>query len=187
MLELLSKSHNKWVSMVIKMGCDKMTADDIVQDMYLRIYKLVKDPEKIMYNATEVNHLFVYTVLRNMYYSHTKSVKKYPMYSWIDGVDDRIKDDSINVADESKKQDSFSFAERDLMSSIDAEVDSWHYYDKILFNFYFNEGKSLRAISKGSMIGLNSIHNSIKNHQLILRERLGDKYINYINKRNEER
>ena len=40
-------------------------AEDVVQEMYLRLNKYVDDPERIMYND-EPNKLFVWVTLRNM-------------------------------------------------------------------------------------------------------------------------
>ena len=53
--------------MVKSFGADQDLANDIVQEMYVRLYKYVGEPEKIMYNEQEVNTFFVYVTLRNMY------------------------------------------------------------------------------------------------------------------------
>ena len=42
--------------------------------MYLRMYKYVENPERIMYNEDEVNTYFVFVVLRNLYISSQKSM-----------------------------------------------------------------------------------------------------------------
>jgi len=49
MLELLARKHNLWISMVLGFGCDYDTAQDIVQSMYLRMNKYIKDEGRIMY------------------------------------------------------------------------------------------------------------------------------------------
>ena len=48
MLELLAKNHKMWLKMLIDMGCSVYVAEDIVQSMYLRLHKYVKDEKKIM-------------------------------------------------------------------------------------------------------------------------------------------
>lgn len=50
-------------------GTEKHEAEDLVQEMYLRMYKYVENPEKIMYNDKEVNTYFVFVVLRNLFFS----------------------------------------------------------------------------------------------------------------------
>ena len=46
MLELLAKEHTLWLKMVINMGCSKDVAEDIVQEMYLKLYRLIKEQNK---------------------------------------------------------------------------------------------------------------------------------------------
>jgi DNA-directed RNA polymerase specialized sigma24 family protein len=48
-------------------GASDDLAQELTQEMYVRLYKYVDDAEKIMYNETEVNTFFVYVTLRNMY------------------------------------------------------------------------------------------------------------------------
>ena len=52
-------------------------ANELVQEMYLRLHKYVDDPERIMYNDDEVNTFYVYVTLRNIYLSGTKKIKLY--------------------------------------------------------------------------------------------------------------
>ena len=46
MLELLAKNHLLWVKMVYNMGCPRHLCEDIVQEMYLKINRLVSDKRK---------------------------------------------------------------------------------------------------------------------------------------------
>jgi DNA-directed RNA polymerase specialized sigma24 family protein len=54
-------------------GASQELAEDLVQEMYVRLHKYVDDPQKIMYSETEVNTFFVYVSLRNMYTSLMKA------------------------------------------------------------------------------------------------------------------
>ena len=58
-------------------GADQELAQDIVQEMYVRLYKYVDEAEKIMYNETEVNTFFVYVTLRNMYTTLMKAKARF--------------------------------------------------------------------------------------------------------------
>ena len=64
----LSKRDNEWRKIALKLCMDKMLADDLVQDMYLRIYKQQKDWEEIKDNQA----FYVYICLRNLYFNHIK-------------------------------------------------------------------------------------------------------------------
>ena len=70
---------------------------------------------------------------------------------------------------------------RFLIDKIYDMVNSWEVYDKKLFDLYFIRGQSLRQISKGSKIGLSSIHNSVLNYKEKLRELLLEDLEDYYN------
>ena len=68
-----------------------------------------------------------------------------------------------------------------ITEHIDDITSDWTIYDKKLFELYFIKGLSLRAIAKGSKIGLTSIHTSILNYKQILRDNLSEDLIDYFN------
>ena len=80
MLEKLAENHKIWLRMVKGFGADKETAQDLVQSMYLRIHKYVKDEKRIMYNDDEVNRFFIYVTLKNMYNSYMTARHKFIWY-----------------------------------------------------------------------------------------------------------
>ena len=55
-------------------------AEDIVQEMYIRLNKYVEDPERIMYKD-EPNKLFVWVTLRNMV-RNFQNKKEYGYLLW---------------------------------------------------------------------------------------------------------
>ena len=71
MLEKIAVHQELWIKMLVNLGCDITLAKDLVQDMYLRVHRLVKDPERIMYKG-DINRYFIWKTLRNLYYSHLK-------------------------------------------------------------------------------------------------------------------
>ena len=68
-----------------------------------------------------------------------------------------------------------------ITTRIDSITSKWTVYDKRLFELYFIQGLSLRAISKGSKIGLTSIHTSVLKYKKILRENLSEDLMDYFN------
>lgn len=171
MLEKLAKHHVLWLQMLINLGCDSNLAKDIVQDMYLRLYDLVKDESRIMYRDG-VNRYYVYITLRNMYFSRLKKMNKNPEFNLLDTdvIDDDLYDEDENIA--------FDL----LNAKIKNITKDWTVYDKRLFEIYFMQGISLRKISKETGIGLSSIHNSIQNYREIVRAELSEDLQDYFNK-----
>ena len=170
MLEKLAVHHELWIKMLVNLGCKTDVAKDLVQDMYLRMHRLVKDESRIMYKD-DVNRYFVWITLRNLYYSYLKDKRNSIFYEILEN--DEVVQSEYNM----EEDDAFS----KLMSQIKDITSDWTVYDKRLFELYFIQGLSLRAISKGAKIGLTSIHNSILNQKAILREHLSEDLIDYFN------
>ena len=170
MLEKLAVHHELWIKMLINLGCEKETAKDLVQDMYIRLHDLVKDPQRIMY-GDDVNRYYVWTTLRNMYYSYLRKNNKSIFYRLLPN------DEVVESVYDIDEDNSYEI----IMDNIKNITSSWSVYDKRLFELYFIKGLSLRAISSGAKIGLTSIHNSILNYKEILREHLSEDLIDYFN------
>ena len=170
MLEKLAQHHLLWIKMLVNLGCKLEDAQDIVQDMYLRLHRLVKDPNKMMY-GDDVNRYYVWTTLRNMYFSKLKKDRASIFYELRDSDESEVNDyDTL-------EDEAFS----KITDRIDTITSNWSIYDKKLFELYFIKGLSLRAISKGSKIGLTSIHTSVLKYKKILRENLSEDLMDYFN------
>ena len=65
--------------MGISIGIPKHLVEDFMQEMYLRLNKYVKNPEKIMYNETDVNKFYVYVTIKNLYNDYLKERSKHHM------------------------------------------------------------------------------------------------------------
>ena len=170
MLEKLAQHHVLWIKMLVNLGCGVEDAKDLVQDMYIRLHDLVKDPKRIMY-GDQVNRYYVWITLRNMYFSSLKKKRNNIFYELRDSDDVELNEYN------SSEDNAFLFLE----SQIESITSKWEIYDKRLFELYFMQGLSLRAISKGSKIGLTSIHTSVLNYKRILRESLSEDIMDYFN------
>lgn len=173
MLKLLAEKHELWIKMVLGMGASKDVAEDIVQSMYLRIDKYVKDDKKIMYSDDEVNRFFIYVTLKNMFLSYKKS--KYLFYE--------IREDEYQTDDllYSDCNDDMEEAFVKLICKIEDEIASWHNYDSILSEKYFKSNYSLRDLSVGTGISLTSIFNTMRTNKTILREKFSEDWQDFKN------
>ena len=61
------------------------------------------------------------------------------------------------------------------------EIDSWHWYDKMLFEVYRNEKTSMRKMAAETKISLSSIFNTIKNCKEKIQDNVGEDWEDYIN------
>ena len=75
-LNIVAKEHKKWLRIARSFGLQE-TAEDLVQDMYLKIHDWKGKYDKtLMFNKTEVNHYFVFLVLRNLFLDLCRANKK---------------------------------------------------------------------------------------------------------------
>jgi len=65
MLEELAKKDAQWRKMAFQICKDKDLADELVQEMYLKLYE----------NTNLIKDGYIYTVLRNLFYDYTKQQK----------------------------------------------------------------------------------------------------------------
>ena len=112
-LASVAKHHRYFISVVKGFGEDKY-AEDIVQEMYLRIYKYT-NPEKILKDG-EVNQGFIWFVLRNIYVDYCKQKGKIEKVTMNDAFD--IKDEEATGIEKAKN---------DIELKIYLEIDSWHW------------------------------------------------------------
>lgn len=166
-LKILAKHHQEWVKIVRSFG-ESEYAEDVVQDVYLRIvkynyeHKVIKDGEP--------NIALMWIMLRNMTFLTNKMqrLELYPL------------DEVRGWADDESELPKHEALER-LHLKIEEEISNWHWYDSMLFNVY-KEGKaSMRDIAKDSGISLTSIFNTIKNCKERLRDNISEDYEDFQN------
>lgn len=168
-LKVLSEKHNEWVNMAKSFGVTDDDANELVQEMYLRLHKYVDNPERIMYNDDEVNTFYVYVTLRNIYLSGTKKIKHY-------GIDHF----ALSAYEEADIDKEIAFDK--IVGGIRAEVDSWYWYDKKLWQIHFDNEKSMRSISTETTISLSSIFNTLKRCKKKIKEMFDEDVEDYKNR-----
>ena len=173
MLEVLARYHNEWKAICVSFGVPKDVADDLVQDMYLKVHSAIDNVDRIMYNDTEPNKYYVYITLRNLCFDWIKNNKKYKVFS-IDEVEMNLESVEVNW-------DKFYALEK-VLDNIDYEVDNFnHWYDRSLFEVYYKGSVSMRELSKYTGISLTSIFNSCKRYKRYLKNKLGEDYEDFLN------
>jgi|TARA_Y100000015_G_scaffold22829_1_gene22087 DNA-directed RNA polymerase specialized sigma24 family protein len=181
MMQLLSKYHNLWISMGLSMGIPKHLVEDFVQEMYLRLNKYVKNPDKIMYNETEVNKFYVYITIKNLYNDYLKENKRHQVVR-LDDIEVTYEVVETTSDAQQKAEIEKQRAEEKLVNLIHKEVNSWdRWYDQKLFKVYYETDISMRKLSADTNISVTSIFNSCKNYKEILNTKLAEDFQDYIN------
>lgn len=180
MWEILAKRHKEWIKMANSICNDVNLANDLVQDMYVRLNKYVDDPERITKNG-EINPFFVYITLRNLFYDSQKNRKKQFSKDYGDDKEVYLLWDVAEIPEERKEANSMEEAYFKIFEAIDKEVSTWHWYDQKLFRLYYYTDQSLRDIAEDTKISLTSIYNSCKNYRQRLEEKLGEDIEDFFN------
>lgn len=65
---LIFKKHQTWVDIVSSFGVTKETAEDITQEMYIKIHKsILKYGQDIMYDKDEINYYYIFKTLNSIF------------------------------------------------------------------------------------------------------------------------
>ena len=159
---------------------DVNLANDLVQDMYLRVNKYVDNPEKIIKDG-QVNSYFIYITLRNLFYDSKKSQRAEISKDYSDAENFGLLSNLAEEPEEGKENDLMEEAYLKIFEAIDKEVSTWHWYDQKLFKLYYYTNNSLRDIAKDTKISLTSIYNSCKNYRKIIEEKFGEDIMDFYN------
>lgn len=170
--------------MALNMGVPFSIAEDLVQEMYLRLNKYVDNEEKIMYkNTGEVNHFYVWVTLRNMWNTYITKKKKGNILLFSELPDS---ESIISMISDSQEEaeliEEIGLAQKRLYDKIIDEVDSWDsWYNKKLFKVYYMTDIGLRQLSRETKISLTSLFNSCKNFREVIKDELGEDYKDLLN------
>ena len=158
-LTLLAEYHNKWIANVNALINDEnIQAEDIVQDMYLKIHSSKDEVIKkaIVDNKPHIG--YVNKVLYNMYLKAQKE----------ESLKTELKD---NHTVEEKQAEINKF---NIEKKIDEIVNSFYWFDRKLFNLYRKEFHTIRSLSKATKISHVVVHNTISKCKKKIKRKLNE-------------
>ena len=142
-MEHIYSRHKHWVAMVKKFG-EINYAEDVVQEAYIKVY------------GKDINEAYFYYTLRSLTMDlHSKKVVKVEMTQ---DIEYSLREDESNDLAEEKAQPYIEF------------INTWHWYDKMLFMTYVNNKISMRKLSRETGIAFMSVYYTIKKCKLRLKE-----------------
>lgn len=147
-LEIIYDRHDEWVYLVQAFGCNRDTAEDIVQEMYLRMHKVVSKGRDVMYNETEVNAYYVLKTLKSIFIDmKRKEATKGTDVTW-DEVSYQIHMDEIVEYD----------AKYELVLE---ELGKLYWFDSKVFEL-INAGENVSQLSRKTTIPYYTLYNTYK-------------------------
>lgn len=152
-LKRLYKRHKDWCDIVKSFGCNPETAEDIVQEMYLKIGRLVADGKDITF-GNDINHFYVFRTLTTLFLDHKRKEKR---SSEILEEVDAEQDEEVNY-------------EEKYQTILDA-LDELYWYDRKVYEI-ISDGESISELSRKTNISYYSLYNTYKKVKKILKDKL---------------
>ena len=165
-LEKLAKNHKKWVSIAKSFGAGELS-EDVVQDMYLKIYTNKSNKD--------ISDAYIWLTLRSVYIDKVR-------------IDNRMQ--KVNLEDVkslvSEQIDELEFQSfTKINTKIEAVKYKTHYSDVIILNNYFEKGLSMRKIASKYNIAPSTVFRSIKKTKEKIKSEIGEDFEDYLNKEYE--
>tara|TARA_R110000772_G_scaffold166918_1_gene278579 strand:- start:272 stop:748 length:477 start_codon:yes stop_codon:yes gene_type:complete len=139
---IVAAKHKEWLNIVLSFGCKPEIAEDIVQEMYIKIQLKLEKGLDIMYNEKEINYYYIFKTLKSLFYDLKRKGKNITIVS-IDDV--HLTTNDINYQEPYKK--------------IENELSKMFWYDRKVFEI-INEGESIAEFSRKSKIHYYSLYNT---------------------------
>ena len=139
---IVAAKHKEWLNIVLSFGCKHEIAEDIVQEMYIKIQLKLEKGLDIMYNEKEINYYYIFKTLKSLFYDLKRKGKNITIVS-IDDV--HLTTNDINYQEPYKK--------------IENELSKMFWYDRKVFEI-INEGESIAEFSRKSKIHYYSLYNT---------------------------
>lgn len=143
-MKLVAVKNDDWIRIAISFGLNKQTAEDLVQEMYIKIFLKLKDGTDIMYDNNEINYYYIFNTLRWLFLDLKRKHKNIYKIS-IDNL--QIEAYDVNYDETVKK--------------VQEALSNMYWYDRKVFEI-INNGESVAEFSRKSLIEYYELYNTHK-------------------------
>jgi len=143
-------------------GCNKSTAEDLTQEMYLKLATMLKDNKglDIYYDESQINHFYIYRILRSLFIDLCRKEKK------ITKVNIEYLERYVEEEEATNDKDILG-----KMQQLNNLLDKVYWYDKKVFDLV-SDGMSIAELSKKSGISYYSLYNTYKNVKSLIKQEI---------------
>ena len=161
-LEKVFSKNKDWVRICMSFGCNKTTAEDLTQEMYLKLATLLRNNNSldIYYDESQINYFYIYKILRSLFLDLCRKEKKITKVN-IEYLEKFIQEEEVT-------NDKDILAK---MQQLDNLLDKVYWYDKKVFDLV-SEGMSIAELSKKSGISYYSLYNTYKNVKSLIKNEI---------------
>jgi len=147
---LVAKKHNTWVDIVFTFGCTRTIAEDITQEMYIKIQLQVEKGLDITYED-DINYYYIFKTLKTLFLDLKRKQKGIIM---VNINDDYVKNLSKAIATEDVNFDS-------AYQDVEEELLKMYWWNRKVFEIV-NEGESIAEFSRKSKISYTILYNAYR-------------------------
>lgn len=162
-LEKIAEKHDDWHRIVLSFGCKESIAEDIVQEMYIRIHTYITKGVDISFRVKDkddINHIFIYRTLRSLYIDLHRKEKNI------------IKTNIDNLADYIDENESLSKGDVcNAMQQMDSLLDKTFWYDRTVFEI-ISSGTSIAELSRRTNITYYSLYFTHKRVKQLIKDNI---------------
>jgi DNA-directed RNA polymerase specialized sigma24 family protein len=155
-LELAFKRHKNWIEIVESFGCNRDTAEDLVQEMYIKLDRIASSGADLMYKD-DINYFYVFKMLSTMFLD----LKRKEGRSIILNLDE-LPDGTID-------QDMTNYEEK--YDTIMTAMDELYWYDRKVYEI-IDDGLSISELSRKTKISYYSLYNTFNKVKKFLKTKI---------------
>lgn len=153
-LKKLFERHKDWCDIVESFGCNPETAKDVVQEMYLKIGKLVAQGKDITF-GNDVNHFYIFRTLTTIFLDYKRRERKEGDFDF----------ENYDIEDEQEVEYKKKY------EIILEELDNMYWYDKKVYEI-IESGESISELSRKTNISYYSLYNTYKKVKKYLKDKI---------------
>ena len=161
-LEKIFSKHKDWIAVCKSFGVNETTAEDLTSEMYLKIATMLQNNVNfnIYYNETEINHFYIYRMLRSLFIDLCRKEAK------ITKVNVEYLEKFVDEKEATNDKDILG-----KMQQLNNLLDKVYWYDKKVFDLISN-GMSIAELSTKTGISYYSLYNTYKNVKSLIKENI---------------
>jgi DNA-directed RNA polymerase specialized sigma24 family protein len=146
LLSKIFKKHRIWIDIVSSFGCNKDTAEDIVQEMYIKIQKNINNGLDINYDD-DYNYYYIFKTLKSMFVDLKRKESKVFIFN----IDDQPS--YFNHINDVNYQEAYK--------KVQTELDKLYWYDKKVYQL-LEGNESVAKLSRKTNIPYHSLYNTYR-------------------------
>ena len=159
-LEKLASKHNTWVRVVKSFGCKGYLCEDVVQESYIKINKLIEKKGLDISYDQDVNYFYMYRTLKSLFLDLCRKEAKITKVN-IDYLEKFVQEE------ETKQYKDIEGKMRELNTLLD----KMYWYDRKIFDL-ISDGMSIAELSKQTGISYYSLYNTYKNIKTLIKQNI---------------